>query len=89
MSDQSAVKLIYFSWVRERIGVGEEVVTLPDHVATAGDVVAWLQTRGESYAAALEFPDIIRVALDQEHVENSAPIGEAREIALFPPMTGG
>jgi len=89
MNDQGAVKLVYFSWVRERIGVGEEMVTLPDHVITAGDVMAWLQTRGESYAAALEFPDIIRVAFDQEHVENNAPIGAAREIALFPPMTGG
>ncbi|MEM1038978.1 MAG: molybdopterin converting factor subunit 1 [Pseudomonadota bacterium] len=89
MSEPDAVKLVYFSWVRERIGVGEETVTLPEHVVTAGELMTWLQTRGESYAAALEFPDIIRVALDQEHVENSAPIGAAREIALFPPMTGG
>ncbi|MEO1398014.1 MAG: molybdopterin converting factor subunit 1 [Pseudomonadota bacterium] len=83
------VKLIYFSWVRERIGVGEETVTLPDDVTTTTELLSWLQSRGESYAAALEFPDIIRVALDQEHVETNAPIGAAREIALFPPMTGG
>lgn len=87
MSDP--VKLTYFSWVRERIGVGEETVTLPDDVSTAGDLLSWLQTRGETYAAALEFPDIIRVALDHEHVEANAPIAGAREIALFPPMTGG
>ena len=83
------VKLIYFSWVRERIGVGEETVTLPDDVTTTTELLSWLHSRGERYAAALEFPDIIRVALDQEHVETNAPIGSAREIALFPPMTGG
>lgn len=89
MRERTPVKLVYFSWVRERIGLGEETVTLPDHVVTTSDLMAWLQTRGDTYAAALEFPEIIRVALDQEHVETNTPIGTAREIALFPPMTGG
>ncbi|MEL6946919.1 MAG: molybdopterin converting factor subunit 1 [Pseudomonadota bacterium] len=84
-----AVKLVYFSWVRERIGVAEETVSLPSSVQTVADLLAWLKTQSDNHAAALEFPDIIRVALDQTHVENAAPIGHAREIALFPPMTGG
>lgn len=83
------VRLVYFAWVRERIGVGEEIVSLPDTVVTAGDLIAFLKTRGEDYEAALEHENVIRVAIDQEHVEHDEPLGSAREIALFPPMTGG
>ncbi len=83
------VRLIYFSWVRERIGRTDEKVELPETVETVGDLLSWLQTRGEEFAAALEFPDIIRVALDQEHVAHDHRINGASEIALFPPMTGG
>ncbi|SES12996.1 molybdopterin converting factor subunit 1 [Rhizobium sp. NFR03] len=83
------VRLVYFAWVRERIGVGEEMVSLPDTVVTAGDLIAFLKTRGEDYEAALEHENVIRVAIDQEHVEHDEPLGSAREIALFPPMTGG
>ena len=83
------VKLVYFSWVRERIGLGEETQLLPDTVRTVGDLLTWLASRNEAFAAALEFPEIIRVALDQEHVEHHEEIGSAKEIALFPPMTGG
>jgi molybdopterin synthase sulfur carrier subunit len=83
------VRLVYFAWVRERIGIGEEMLALPETVVTAGDLIAHLKTRGESYEAALEHENVIRVALDQEHVDHDEPIGAAREIALFPPMTGG
>ncbi len=83
------VSLRYFSWVRERVGVESEAVDLPSSVETVHDLLEWLKTRGEGFAAAFEFPDIIRVALDQEHVEHKATIGSPREIALFPPMTGG
>ncbi|MCD7108930.1 molybdopterin converting factor subunit 1 [Rhizobium sp. DKSPLA3] len=83
------VRLVYFAWVRERIGVGDEIVSLPDTVVTAGDLIAFLKTRGEDYAAALEHENVIRVAIDQEHVEHDEALGSAREIALFPPMTGG
>ena len=83
------VRIVYFAWVRERIGTAEETVALPDTVVTAGDLIAFLKTHGEGYEAALEHETVIRVALDQEHVEHDEPIGNAREIALFPPMTGG
>ena len=82
-------KLVYFSWVRERIGKTDEVVALPSEVSTIADLLNWLQGRGEEYAAALEFPEIIRVALDQEHADHTDQIGNVKEIALFPPMTGG
>lgn len=83
------VKLVYFAWVRERIGKGEEELELPSSVETISDLLTHLKARGENYAAALGTPDIIRVAIDQEHRQPGDRIGDAREIALFPPMTGG
>jgi molybdopterin synthase sulfur carrier subunit len=85
----ASVNLVYFAWVRERIGKGEEVLELPGTVVTAGDLLAHLKTLGEEYAAALEHENVIRVAINQEHVDHDEPIAGAREIALFPPMTGG
>ena len=83
------VTLVYFAWVRERIGKGEEEIELPADVKTAGDLIAYLATLGEEYENALQFPKAIRVAINQEHVEHDEPIAGAREIGLFPPMTGG
>lgn len=82
-------RLVYFSWVRERIGKAEEVVEVPETVRTVAGLLLWLRERGENYAAALQHPNVIRVAIDQEHVDHAARIAGADEIALFPPMTGG
>lgn len=83
------MRLVYFAWVRERIGTAQEEVDVPAEVATVRDLLAWLSERGDGYAAALEHPAAIRVAIDQEHARHDEPIAGAREIALFPPMTGG
>jgi molybdopterin synthase sulfur carrier subunit len=83
------VTLKYFAWVRERIGTGEERVELPETVRTARDAMRWLKTRGEGYAAAFEREDLIRAAIDQTHARPDAPLEGAREIAFFPPITGG
>ena len=83
------MKLVYFAWVRERIGVPDEDIDLPDTVKTGADLLAFLKTRGENYEAALAMDNAIRIAVDQEHVEHDEAIGSPREIALFPPMTGG
>ncbi len=83
------MKLVYFAWVRERIGKGEEELDLPESVVTAGDLIQYLSGLGEEYEAAFQFPRAIRVAVNQEHVEHHEPIAGAREIGLFPPMTGG
>ncbi|MBD8553043.1 molybdopterin converting factor subunit 1 [Rhizobium sp. CFBP 8762] len=85
----SSTNLIYFAWVRERIGKGEEVLDLPPYVTTVHDLLAYLPSLGEGYAEALQQPDMIRVALDQEHSEHDAELAGVREIAIFPPMTGG
>lgn len=83
------VRLVYFAWVRERIGKGEEDLDLPASVVTAGDLIEHLRGLGEEYENALQFPTAIRVAVNQEHVDHDEPIAGAREIGLFPPMTGG
>ena len=84
-----SVKLKYFAWVRERIGAREEEVDLPPEVTTVADLLEWLKGRGEGYAEALREPKVIRVAINEEHVDHREPVAGAREIALFPPMTGG
>lgn len=81
--------ILYFAWVRERIGLAEELVTLPDHVATVADLVAWLATRGGGYAEAMAAPERLRAAVDQNFVPLDTPIGHPREVAIFPPVTGG
>ncbi|MEO9340503.1 molybdopterin converting factor subunit 1 [Mesorhizobium sp. SB112] len=86
---EAAVKLVYFAWVRERIGVPEEDVTLPESLSTVSDLLTWLKGRGENYEAALLYPEVIRVAIDHEHADHSEKLGSPREIGLFPPMTGG
>ena len=83
------MKALYFAWVRERIGRAEEELAPPPNVATVGDMIAWLKTRGEEYAYAFENDRSIRAAIDRTHVKHDAPVAGAREIAFFPPMTGG
>jgi len=83
------MKLVYFAWVRERIGRPEEEVDLPASVRTIGDLMTYLTGRGEEYAYAFENAKVIRAAIDHTHVKPDAAIAGAREIAFFPPMTGG
>jgi sulfur-carrier protein len=83
------MKARYFAWVRERIGVAEEDIAPPAEVATVADLIGWLAQRGEGYAYAFENPKVIRTALDKAHVRREALIASAREVAFFPPMTGG
>lgn len=83
------MKVLYFAWVRERIGKAEETIDPPAAVRTVGDLIGWLTQRGEEYARAFERPAIIRAAIDHTHVKPDTAIEGAREIAFFPPMTGG
>ena len=83
------MKVKYFAWVRERIGLAEESVEPPADIRTVGELIAWLSERGESYAYAFEKPKVIRAAIDHVHVRPETAIAGAREIAFFPPMTGG
>ena len=81
------MKVKYFAWVRERVGMAEETVEPPASVRTVDDLIGWLAKRGEAHA--FETPRVIRAAIDHAHVKPDAMIAGAREIAFFPPMTGG
>ncbi len=89
MTAEPAITLRYFAWVREKTGRAEERVTLPASVRTVGEVMTWLTTRGPEFEEAFRRPAVIRAALDQRHVKADTAIGGAREIAFFPPVTGG
>jgi len=83
------MKALYFAWLRERVGVAEESIAPPAEVVTVRDLVAWLAARGERHAYAFARPEAIRAAIDKRHAKFDAPIAGAKEIAFFPPMTGG
>jgi len=82
------MKALYFAWVREKIGKTEEELLPPPEVTTVHDVIAWLSQKDETYQDAFS-TGTVRVALDRTHVKHDAKIGQAGEIAFFPPMTGG
>lgn len=83
------MKALYFASVRERIGLAEEELSPPAAVRTLGELMAWLAERGENYAHAFEDPATIRTAVDRMHAKHDAGFEGAREVAFFPPMTGG
>ena len=82
-------KLLYFAWLREKTGIGEEQIDLPEGIETIADLIAWQKQRGAEFAAAFERDEVIRAAVNQEHVSHDASIADAFEIAFFPPVTGG
>jgi len=79
--------VLYFAWVRERIGIPREKVETS--AATVADLVAELRLREERYELAFSDLTALRVAVDQELTDFDAPLGGVREVAFFPPMTGG
>ncbi|HUZ32867.1 MAG TPA: molybdopterin converting factor subunit 1 [Xanthobacteraceae bacterium] len=83
------MKVLYFAWVRERVGKAEELIEPPAGVVTVGDLMSWLAGRDEQSAYAFENAKVIRAAIDHRHVRPDATIKGANEIAFFPPMTGG
>ncbi len=84
-----SVRLRYFAWVREKTGIDQEQIDVPEGVETVSDLIGWLRTRGPEYEADFEQAGVIRAAIDQAHVKHDAAVADAREIAFFPPVTGG
>lgn len=84
-----AIELLYFAWVREGIGMAGERVDPPAGMATVADLLDWLTARGGGYAAVFAERSRLRAAVDQAFVPLEASIAGAREIAIFPPVTGG
>ena len=84
-----AVDILYFAWVREQVGLASETVELPAEVTDVGRLVTWLAARSPAHARALAEPRRLRAAVDQRFVSFDASLEEAREVAIFPPVTGG
>lgn len=83
------MKLLYFAWLRARIGRAGEELTLPLEVRDVGGLLDWLKTRGPGYADALRDLSVVRVAVNQDYVGREHPVRDGDEVALFPPVTGG
>lgn len=83
------MQLLYFAWIRERTGVAEEQLALPDGVADVGGLIEHLKARGGGYDAALSNLSAVRVAVNQEYVGLDHPLADGDEVAFFPPVTGG
>ena len=83
------VTFLYFAWVRQKIGRSEEALSLPSHVRTVADAMAFLRAKGPAYAEAFREPAALRAAVNEKHASFDAAIHAGDEIAFFPPMTGG
>lgn len=83
------MKLLYFAWVRQKIGTAEEEVTPPAEVTDVAGLLDWLKQRGPGYAEALKDARVVKVAVNQEYVRPDHPLKPGDEVAIFPPVTGG
>ena len=83
------MQLLYFGWVRGKIGIDRETIDMPDGIDDVEGLITWLRGRGAGYAEALDDPMVVRVAVNQELVDCDQPVASGDEFALFPPMTGG
>ena len=83
------MRVLYFAWVKEKAGIAAEEIDPPKSVTTIAELMAWLKSRGPEFANAFERAEVIRAAIDRSHVRHDARIAGAREIAFFPPVTGG
>jgi sulfur-carrier protein len=81
--------LLYFAWVRQKIGRGEEQMALPENVKTVAQLADHLKMRGDGYRDAFADMTRLRAAINQEHVGFDAPVSANDEVAFFPPVTGG
>ncbi len=83
------MRVLYFAWVKDKAGIAAEDINPPASVTTIAELMNWLKARGPEFANAFERADVIRAAIDHSHVRHDARIAGAREIAFFPPVTGG
>lgn len=83
------MKVLYFAWLRTRLGYGSEEVDPPADVATVGELMAWLAKDRPGFAKAMGAPGVIRCAVNQTYAGHDHPVAKGDEIAFFPPVTGG
>lgn len=83
------MKVLYFAWIRTKLGLEEEDLELPEGVGTVSDLLSWMKDRNERFADVLKDDGVIRVAVNQAHASGDTELNNDDEVALFPPITGG
>jgi molybdopterin synthase sulfur carrier subunit len=83
------MRLLYFAWLRAKIGTAEEELALPSEVHDVKSLLEWLKARAPNYAEALKDLSTVRVAVNQDYVGPEHPVRDGDEVAIFPPVTGG
>lgn len=83
------MKILYFAWIRERTGIGEETLSLPDGIITVRDLIVFLKGRNDQFANAFAEEKLVRAAVNQEYATLEMLISDGDEVAFFPPVTGG
>lgn len=83
------MRVLYFAWMRERMGRSEEDLPVPPGVASVGALVEWLRARDAAGMAAFAETAIVRAAVNQEFAQPDTPVRDGDEVAFFPPVTGG
>ena len=89
MQTAGTIQILYFAWLREKVGLSEECVAPPSSVATVGALIAWLKSRSPRHDAALSAGKTVRCAVNQDFATDDAPVKPGDEVAFFPPVTGG
>ncbi len=84
-----SLHILYFAWLRERLGLGEECLALPEGVSSVGTLIAWLRQRDDRYGAIFAEGRLVRCAVNQEFAGPDTPLAGGDEVAFFPPVTGG
>ena len=83
------MKIQYFAWLQDKVGVEEEFIILPAEVTDVGALIEWLSERGPHYADAFEFAEILKVILNQKNVNYDHRVKDDDEIIFIPPIAGG
>jgi molybdopterin synthase sulfur carrier subunit len=83
------MQVLYFAWLRHRVGKAREELPLPEGVGTVRQLGDWIAARSPGFKEAWESPGVVRIAVNHEHVEDDVPLGPDDEVAFFPPVTGG
>jgi molybdopterin synthase sulfur carrier subunit len=83
------IRILYFAWLRERTGIGEETFVLPDGICTVGALIGLLRSRSEGFDQAFAIPRLVRAAVNQDFASPDTRIAPGDEVAFFPPVTGG
>ncbi len=87
--EQKPVTILYFAWLRERTGMSEETLVLPDNIRTVGALRAFLSARSPRHQEAFAAPELVRAAVNQVFATQEGPVAPGDEVAFFPPVTGG